>query len=87
MIETTDREFDQWMKSPLPPLPQPRSDVDRILDAYMEYVEAHAHDPDWCAEQDAMYWEGHQGESYDPDDFDDETRWLDDQAYERWVTA
>lgn len=82
MTEEATREFDAWMRSPVAP---PRSRVDEIVDLWIEHCEAHAHDPAWCAEQDAMYWEGRQGEPYDDETFDEETRDIDQCAYERFV--
>ncbi len=84
MTEAATREFDQWMRSPPTPRDPSQSDVDRILDAYMAHVEANCHDPSWCAEQDAMYWEGRQGEPYNEETFDEETRDLDQRAYQDW---
>ena len=84
-MSESERAFDEWMRSPFRPSSPAQSNLDRILDAYMEYVEANKHDPLWCAEQDAMYWEGRQGEPCTMEEFDDETRDIDQRRYEKWI--
>lgn len=80
----SERWFDEWMRSPIPHR-APQSDQDRILDAYMDYVEAHCDDPAWCAEQDAMYWEGRQGEPCTMEEFWEDSRREDQYWYEVWL--
>jgi len=83
MTEAATREFDQWMRGPIPVQP-PKRIADQLLDALEAHWDAHSHDPAWCAEQDAMYWEGRCGEPNDMEQFDKETRDMDQRAYEDW---
>lgn len=85
MTEQATREFDEWMRSLPTPRDPPRSDVDRILDAYAEYWEANAHDPAWVENQEDMYYESLMGQPSNMEEFDEETRDIDQWAYEEWA--
>ena len=84
-MTASERQFDEWMNEAFPQPSSRPDNVAEIIDLWYQHCVDHAYDFDWCTEQDAMYWEGRQGEPCNMEEFDEETRERDQRAYEEWL--
>lgn len=79
-MSETEKWFDDWIKAPF--LPR-KSRVEEIVDAHLELYD----DFYWLQDQEDMYWEGMQGEPSTMEEFDEDTRDIDQRAYEEWLRS
>lgn len=74
-----EREFDAWVNGPPIKVSHPISFDEEQL--YVDLQEA------IDAEHEALYYEGLQGEPSTMEEFDEDTRFLDQYHYEQWLAT
>ena len=81
-----DRWFDEWVNER--PKGFDGEDLPKMsMEDLIEHQQMMAMEAGWDAEADGSYWEGRQGEPCTMEEFDEETRFLDQYNYEQWLES